>query len=57
MENYARLIFAVNQMKLKEIEYTDGFFRRFLIIPFKRTIPMKLYLFITRNQIRKVLDQ
>ncbi|WP_024786791.1 MULTISPECIES: phage/plasmid primase, P4 family [unclassified Lebetimonas] len=54
MENYARLIFAVNQMKLKEIEYTDGFFRRFLIIPFKRTIPRekrdkKLHLKILQN--------
>ena len=39
MRNYARLIFAVNQMKLKEIEYTKGFFRRFLIIPFNVTIP------------------
>jgi len=39
MRNYARLIFAVNQMKLKEIEYTGGFFRRFLIIPFNVTIP------------------
>ena len=54
MVDYARLIFAVNQMKLKEIEYTEGFFRRFLIIPFDVTIPKekrdnKLHLKILQN--------
>ena len=39
MENYAKLLFLVNRMKLKNIEYTEGFFRRFLIIPFNITIP------------------
>jgi putative DNA primase/helicase len=39
MENYAKLLFLVNTLKLKSIEYTEGFFRRFLIIPFKITIP------------------
>ena len=28
-------MFAVNELKLKELEATEGFFRRFLIIPFK----------------------
>jgi putative DNA primase/helicase len=54
MENYAKLIFSVNQMKLKEIEYTSGFFRRFLIIPFNVTIPeekrdKRLHLKILKN--------
>ncbi len=35
LENYAKLMFAVNELKLKELEATEGFFRRFLIIPFK----------------------
>ena len=39
MENYAKLIFNVNKLQLSEIEYTKGFFRRFLIIPFNITIP------------------
>jgi putative DNA primase/helicase len=39
MEDYAKFIFYVNEIKLKDIEYTEGFFRRFLIIPFKVTIP------------------
>ena len=39
MENYARLMFAVNELKLSELEATEGFFRRFLIIPFKVRIP------------------
>jgi len=39
MENYAKLLFLVNTLKLKSIEYTEGFFRRFLIIPFNVTIP------------------
>jgi len=39
MENYAKLLFLVNRMQLKSIEYTEGFFRRFLILPFNVTIP------------------
>ena len=39
LENYAKLMFAVNELKLRELEATEGFFRRFLIIPFKIRIP------------------
>ena len=38
MENYSKFLFLVNRLKLKNIEYTEGFFRRFLIIPFNVTI-------------------
>lgn len=38
IEDYARLIFNSNELP-KEIENTDAYFRRFLIIPFKVTIP------------------
>ncbi|WP_116789902.1 DNA primase family protein [Flavobacterium psychrotrophum] len=38
IEDYARLIFNCNELP-KEIEHTDAYFRRFLIIPFKITIP------------------
>jgi len=41
MNNYAKMLFLVNRMNLKSIEYTEGFFRRFLIIPFNVTIPEK----------------
>lgn len=33
MENYARLMFNCNQLP-KEVEQSEGFFRRFLIVPF-----------------------
>ena len=39
MEDYAKLIFNVNKFQFSDIEYTKGFFRRFLIIPFDVTIP------------------
>jgi len=39
IDNYAKFIFMVNRLHLKYIEYSTGFFRRFLIIPFKVTIP------------------
>jgi putative DNA primase/helicase len=39
LKNYAKFIFYVNEIELKDIEYSEGFFRRFLIIPFKVTIP------------------
>ncbi|TXE07565.1 phage/plasmid primase, P4 family [Algoriphagus aquimarinus] len=38
IENYAKLIFNANELP-KEVEFTHGFFRRFLIIPFEVTIP------------------
>lgn len=38
IEDYAKLIFNTNELP-KEVEFTHGFFRRFLIIPFEVTIP------------------
>ncbi|PZX52458.1 putative DNA primase/helicase [Algoriphagus ratkowskyi] len=40
IEDYAKLIFNTNELP-KEVEFTHGFFRRFLIIPFEVTIPEK----------------
>lgn len=39
MVDYAKLIFNVNKMDSANIEYTHGFYRRLLIIPFQVTIP------------------
>jgi putative DNA primase/helicase len=38
MEDYARLIFNTNSLP-REVEPTNAFFRRFLIVPFNVTIP------------------
>jgi len=38
IDDYARFMFNANTLP-KEIEHTDAFFRRFLIIPFNVTIP------------------
>ncbi len=38
LTQYARLIFNCNELP-KEVEHTDAFFRRFLIVPFEVTIP------------------
>lgn len=38
LTNYARLLFNCNQLP-KEVEQTNAFFRRFIIIPFDKTIP------------------
>lgn len=38
MTNYAKLMFNCNELP-KDIEFTNAFFRRFLIIPFTQTIP------------------
>lgn len=38
MEDYARLIFNCNELP-KEVENTNAYFRRFLIVPFEVTIP------------------
>lgn len=40
VEDYAKLIFNTNELP-KEVEFTDAFFRRFIIIPFQVTIPEK----------------
>lgn len=40
IEDYAKLIFNTNELP-KEVEFTHGFFRRFLIIRFDVTIPEK----------------
>lgn len=37
MENYAKLMFNCNELP-KDVENTEAFFRRFLIIPFTQTI-------------------
>lgn len=38
IQDYAKLIFNTNELP-KDVEFTHGFFRRFLIIPFEVTIP------------------
>lgn len=38
LNNYAKLIFNCNELP-KNVEQTDAYFRRFLIIPFEHTIP------------------
>jgi putative DNA primase/helicase len=38
MENYAKFIFNCNELP-KDVEHTNAYFRRFLIIPFDVTIP------------------
>ncbi|WP_147277012.1 DNA primase family protein [Runella aurantiaca] len=38
MNDYAKLMFNCNELP-KEVEHTDAYFRRFLIIPFEVTIP------------------
>jgi putative DNA primase/helicase len=40
MDNYARIIYSVNQMPT-HLESTQGLFRRLLIVPFDVTIPVK----------------
>ncbi len=41
MENYAKLMFNANELP-KDTEQTEGFFRRFLIVPFSIHIPDEL---------------
>ncbi len=38
MREYGKLMFNCNELP-KEVEQTNAFFRRFLIIPFNQTIP------------------
>lgn len=40
LDNYARLCFNCNELP-KDVEQTEAYFRRFLIIPFRVTIPEK----------------
>lgn len=40
MTNYAKLIFNCNELP-KEVEQTNAYFRRFLIVPFEISIPEK----------------
>lgn len=40
LKQYAKLIFNCNELP-KDVEYTNAYFRRFLIIPFDVTIPPK----------------
>ena len=40
MKNYAKLIFNCNELP-KEVEQTNAYFRRFLIVPFDITLPEK----------------
>ncbi|BCD62640.1 putative DNA primase/helicase [Nitratiruptor sp. YY08-26] len=61
MEDYAKLIFNVNKFQFNDIEHTEGFFRRFLIIPFDVKIPdekvdRKLHLKIINAGMEGVLN-
>ena len=38
MRRYAKLMFNANELP-REVENTDAFFRRFIIVPFRQTIP------------------
>lgn len=40
LRDYAKLAFNCNELP-RDVEHTDGFFRRFLIVPFNVTIPEK----------------
>ncbi|MFA6837948.1 MAG: phage/plasmid primase, P4 family [Dysgonamonadaceae bacterium] len=58
--DYAKLIFNVNQLP-KDVEHTNAFFRRFLIIPFDVTIPEEkqdrtLHLKIIENELAGVFN-
>ena len=60
LKQYAKLIFNCNDLP-KEVEHTDAFFRRFLIIPFDVTIPVaeqdkQLHIKIIRNELSGVFN-
>lgn len=60
IRNYAKLIFNCNELP-KDVEQTDAFFRRFLIIPFMVTIPpserdKELSTRITRTELPGILN-
>ena len=60
LDQYARLIFNCNQLP-KDVEQTNAFFRRFLIIPFEVTIPKEerdttLHIKIIDNELSGVFN-
>lgn len=60
MVHYAKLIFNCNELP-KDVEYTNAYFRRFLIIPFDVTIPeheqdKKLHIKIIENELSGVFN-
>jgi len=60
INKYAKLIFNINELP-KDVEHTEAFFRRFLIIPFNITIPEKdqnkaLHTKIINNELPGVLN-
>lgn len=60
LRDYAKMIFNVNELP-KDVEHTNAFFRRFLIIPFDVTIPEEeqdktLHLKIIENELAGVFN-
>lgn len=60
MENYAKFIFNCNELP-KDVEHTNAYFRRFLIIPFDVTIPPQeqdknLHTKIIKNELSGVFN-
>ncbi|MFC5270031.1 DNA primase family protein [Adhaeribacter terreus] len=60
ISDYARLIFNVNDLP-RDVEQTDAFFRRFLIVPFDVTIPeaeqdKQLHIKIIENELSGVFN-
>lgn len=60
MTTYAKLIFNCNELP-KEVEQSNAFFRRFLIVPFEETIPVEeqdkeLHRKITSSELSGVLN-
>jgi putative DNA primase/helicase len=53
LEQYAKLIFNCNELP-KDVEHTNAYFRRFLIIPFNITIPEKEQ---DKNLHNKIIDK
>lgn len=53
MENYARLIFNTNELP-KDVEHTNAYFRRFLIIPFEVVIPEAMQ---DKNLANKIIEK
>lgn len=52
IDNYAKLMFNCNELP-KDVEYTEGFLRRWLIIPFNQTIPPHQQ---DKNLSKKIID-
>ncbi len=60
LKQYAKLVFNVNELP-KDVEHTNAYFRRFLIIPFDVTIPeseqdKKLHIKIIDNELSGVFN-